>query len=217
MSNEITKAIRIFLAEEHLFVRKGLRLVLEEEEDFEVVGETSDSAGLFQNLGTSSADIAIVDFTLPGTEALDLFTDLKKSFPSIPILTLSMHPEDRFATMAFKAGVSGYLTKDTSPEIIVIAVRKIARERAYITPWVAKELSMNLESQRLEAFHPILSGVELQTMRALAAGKMIKEIAKELSISARTVNRRMSRIMEKMNMRTIKELKMYAINKRLAE
>ncbi len=217
MSYETTQVIKIFLAEDHLLVRKGLRLVLEEEEDFKVVGEASDSAGLFQNLGTSSPDIAIVDFTLPGTETLDLLTNLKRLFPSIPVLALSMHPEDRFATMAFKAGVAGYLTKDTSPEIIIIAIRKIAREQAYVTPWITKELAMNLETRRLEALHAVLSGVELQIMRALAAGKRIREIAIELSISAQTVSGRMSRIMEKMNMKTVSELKMYAINNRLVE
>ncbi len=209
--------IRILIADDHPLVRKGLRQVLEEEVDFQIVGEAVDASDLVEKLHASAIDVVVTDLSMPGRNGLDLVADVKRLFPDIPILVLSMHPEDRFAVRALKAGVSGYLTKETPPEIIVSAIRKIHSGRKYITPSLAEKLASEIEAPVGQTPHQALSNREYQIMCALASGKKIKDIADELSISVHTVNTYKSRIMEKMNMKSVTELTLYAIENHLIE
>jgi len=217
MRSADTDIIKIFIADDHPLVRKGLRQVLEEEVDFNVIGEASDATELLELLDHFEVDVIVTDLAMPGRSGLDLVADVKRVAPSVAVLVLSMHPEDRFATRALKAGASGYLTKDASPEIIMSAIRKVATGRKFITPSLAEKLANEIDAHSSQAIHEVLSNREFQVMCALASGKKIKEIADELSISIHTVNTYKTRIMEKMNMKTIHDLTLYAIDNHLIE
>lgn len=209
--------IGIFIADDHPLVRKGLKEILEAEIDLKVIGEASNDQELLDGLEKSRADILITDLSMPGRGILTAISDLKRVHPKLPVLVLTMHPEDRFAVRALRSGVSGYLTKDTAPEEIIKAVRTIAGGKKYITPSLAEKLAFEIDRDPERRPHEALSNREFQIMRALAAGKKIREVAEDLSISIHTVNTYKSRIMEKMNMKTVTELTLYAIENHLIE
>lgn len=140
MSIESSQIINIIIADDHPLVRSGLRNVLEEEPDFKVVGEAADAANLLKCLRGSDANVVITDLAMPGCDGADLIARLKKERPSLPVIVLSLHPEERFATHAMAAGASCYLTKDKSPEILINAIRQVANGQNYVTASAAAEL-----------------------------------------------------------------------------
>lgn len=209
--------IRLFIADDHPLVRKGLRDILQGEVDFKVIGEAENDQKLLEGVDKVKPDVLITDLSMPGRGALSVLTEVKNHFPKLPVLILTMHPEERFAVRALRSGASGYLTKDTKPEEIIKAVRMVAAGKKYITPSLGEKLVLELDRDLERPLHETLSNREFQIMRALASGKKIKELAEELSISIHTVNTYKSRIMEKMNMKSITELTMYAIENHLLE
>jgi two-component system, NarL family, invasion response regulator UvrY len=209
--------IRLFIADDHPLIRKGLREILEGEVDLEVVGEATNDQELLDGIRNRPPDVLITDLSMPGRGILTVIADVKRANPKLPILVLTMHPEERFAVRALRSGVSGYLTKDTAPEEIVRAVRTLARGQKYITASLAEKLALELGRDPEKPLHETLSNREFQIMRALAGGRKIKEIAGDLCISIHTVNTYKSRIMEKMGMKSVTELTMYALEKHLIE
>lgn len=209
--------IRLFIADDHPLVRKGLREILEGEGDLKVIGEGSNEQELLDGVERMRPDVLITDLSMPGKGTLSLLGDLKHRYPKLPILVLTMHPEERFAVRALKSGASGYLTKETAPEEIISAVRTLAKGKKYITGSLAEQLASELDRDLDKQPHEVLSNREFQIMRALAQGKKVKDIADELSISIHTVNTYKSRVMEKMNMKNVTELTLYAIEKHLIE
>jgi len=209
--------IRLFIADDHPLVRKGLKEILESEIDLKVVGEASNDQEILDGLRDNEADVLVTDLSMPGRGMLSILTDVKQLYPKLPVLVLTMHPEERFAVRALKSGASGYLTKDTSPEDIIKAVRTLAKGKKYITDSLAEKLAFELDRDSERPIHETLSNREFQIMCALALGKKIKEVSDELSISIHTVNTYKARIMEKMNMKTVTELTLYAIENHLIE
>ncbi len=209
--------IKIFIADDHPLIRKGIKEIFEEEIDIKVIGDAAYPHEVLEGLKKLEPDVLITDLSMPGRSGLDLISDIKQLFPKLPILVLTMHPEDRFAVRAFKAGAFGYLTKDAKPEEIIKAVRQVVTGRKYITPSIAEMLATEIDRDISKMPHELLSDREYQIMQLIASGKKVSEIAEKLSISIRTVNTYRSRVLEKMNMKTNAELTMYAIENKLID
>lgn len=209
--------IKLFIADDHPLVRKGLKEILESEGDLKVVGEAANEHELLEGVEMCKPDVLITDLSMPGRGTLSVLIDLKHHHPKLSVLVLTMHPEERFAVRALKSGASGYLTKDTAPEEIILAVRALSKGKKYITGSIAEKLAFELDRDLEKQPHEALSNREFQIMCALASGKKVKEVAEELSISIHTVNTYKSRIMEKMMMKSITELTFYALEKGLIE
>ena len=209
--------IKILIADDHPLIRKGIKDVLEEEMDFKVVADAAYPHEILDGIKNHNPDILITDLSMPGRSGLDLISDIRQLYPKLPILVLTMHPEERFAIRALKAGSAGYLTKDTKPEDIIKAVRQILTGRKYITPSIAEKLATEFERDFEKDPHQLLSDREYQVMRMIAAGEKIRDIAMKLSLSIRTVNTYRARILDKMKMKNDTELTFYAMEHHLLD
>jgi DNA-binding NarL/FixJ family response regulator len=207
--------MKIIIVDDHELIREGLKKVTAKESDIEVMGEASNSDELFELLDKHEVDIVILDISLPGRSGIDIITDIKIQAPDTKILILSMHPEDRFAVQALKAGASGYITKNNASKSLVAALRKISDGRKYITSNLAEQLATELEMNYEKPLHESLSTREFEVMRLMAQGKAVRDIAETLSISANTVASYRSRILEKMKMKSNAEIIRYAIEQKL--
>jgi two-component system invasion response regulator UvrY len=207
--------IRILIADDHPLVREGLKRTLKEESDVSVVCEAENTAQLLEQIGRHELDAVITDLSMQGGSALDVLQEIKKKAPELPIIILSMYPEDQFAVRAIRGGASAYLTKESAPRELVRALRTVVSGRKYITPAVAERLAAWPGTE--ESPHERLSEREFQIFSRLASGKSIKEIADELFISVNTVNTHRSHILEKMGLQTNIELSHYAIRNRLIQ
>jgi DNA-binding NarL/FixJ family response regulator len=198
-------------------VRQGLKQILSEEPDIEVVGEAQNSQEVLELVQKQDWDIVILDITMPGRGGIDVLKELKHQYPKLPVLMLSVHPEDQYAVRALKAHASGYMTKDSAPEELVKAIRKILRGGKYISSTLAEKLAFDLETETEKPLHETLSDREHQVLLMIASGKTVSEIAKELSLSVKTIDTYRARILEKMKMKTNAELTHYAIKNKLVE
>jgi DNA-binding NarL/FixJ family response regulator len=209
--------IRVFIADDHPLVRKGMANLLKEEPDFGVTGQGSNAHEVLDGLQKVSADVLVMDLSMPGRSGLDLLRELRVLYPRLPILILSMHPEERFAVRALKAGAAGYLTKETPPEEILQAIRRVAEGRKYVSPSLAEKLAVSVGKRNGGLPHENLSDRELQVLCMIASGKKVKEIADDLHLSFRTINTFRARILHKMNMKSNVELTHYAIEHKLVD
>lgn len=209
--------IRVFIADDHVLVRKGLRKVLEESDNIEVVGEAADYTGLAAGVKQTPFDVLVLDISMPGKNGIDSLRQLLKDKPQLKALIVSMYPEDQFALRALKAGAKGYLTKTSSPDNLVEAVTQIAAGRKFLTPEVALALAESVDASTEGPRHATLSDREFQTLRLIAAGRKLSEIASDMALSAKTVSVYRARLLEKLNMKTNVELTRYALENRLVE
>jgi DNA-binding NarL/FixJ family response regulator len=209
--------IRVFIADDHALVRKGLRQVLEESDHIEVVGEAAEYAGLAAGVKQVEFDVLVLDISMPGKNGIDALRQLLKDKPHLKALIVSMYPEDQFALRALKAGAKGYLTKTSGPDNLVEAVTQIAAGRKFLTPEVALALAENVGADAEGPRHATLSDREFQTLRLIAAGRKLSEIASDMALSAKTVSVYRARVLEKLNMKTNAELTRYALENRLVE
>lgn len=209
--------IRVFIADDHVLVRKGLRKVLEESDNIEVVGEAADYTGLAAGVKQTPFDVLVLDISMPGKNGIDSLRQLLKDKPQLKALIVSMYPEDQFALRALKAGAKGYLTKTSSPDNLVEAVTQIAAGRKFLTPEVALALAESVDASSEGPRHATLSDREFQTLRLIAAGRKLSEIASDMALSAKTVSVYRARLLEKLNMKTNVELTRYALENRLVE
>ena len=209
--------IRVLIADDHAVVRQGLKQILSEQPDMKVLGEASTVPELFNHIRKDKWDVVVLDISMPGRGGLDGLKQLKLEQPRLPVLILSIHPEDQFAVRALKAGASGYLTKDSAPEELVQAIRKVLTGGKYITAGLAEKLAADLETDTGKPLHEALSDREFQILRLIASGKSATAIAKRLSLSVKTVSTYRARILEKMKMETNAELMHYAMNHKLVD
>jgi two-component system, NarL family, invasion response regulator UvrY len=207
--------MKIIIVDDHELIREGIKKVAAKESDIEVTGEASNSVELFELLDKHEADIVLLDISLPGRSGIDIITDIKIKAPDTKILILTMHPEDRFAVQALKAGASGYITKNNASKSLVSALRKISDGRKYISSNLAEQLASELELNYEKPPHESLSTREFEVMRLIVEGKAVRDIAEILSISANTVASYRSRILEKMKMKTNAEIIRYALENKL--
>ena len=209
--------IKILIADDHQLIREGLKKILKEEHDMSIVGEGGNADEVFKLVRESDLDVVLLDISMPGRSGLEVLKELKHTHPKLPILMLSMHPEDRFAVRSLKAGASGYITKESAGEELVSAIRKVVGGGKYISMFLAEKLAFGLDADSGRPPHEALSDREFQVMTMISAGKKMTEIAEELSLSIRTVNTYRARILEKMQMKNNAELIHYAIQHGLVD
>lgn len=209
--------IRVLIVDDHPVVRKGLRQILANEPDMEAVVEAESVHELMQHVRESEWDVVVLDISLPDRSGLEALKDLKALHPELPVLFLSMHPEDQYAVRALKAGASGYLTKESATDELVNAVRKVVGGGRYVSSSLAEKLAMAVGTDYEKPLHEALSDREYQVACMIASGKKTKEIAETLSLSVKTVSTYRARILEKMNMASNAELTYYAVKNKLVE
>ncbi|MFI5210535.1 MAG: response regulator [Gemmatimonadales bacterium] len=203
-------AIRIFIADDHPIVRQGLRRMVEADSGMAIAGEAGDGASLLTALETAVADLVLLDVSMPGGPFLETLRALRERHPTVRVLVLSVHPEDQWAVRALRAGASGYLTKDHSPDQLLEAIRRVYRGGKYVSPTLAEQLASQLDVAGERAPHELLSDREFDVMRRLGSGLTVSQVAAELGISAKTVSTYRSRILEKMAVTTNADLVRYA-------
>jgi len=206
--------IRILIVDDHAIVRRGLIQILADEQDINV-SETADPHEAVSLIRKRVWDLVVLDLDLPGKSGLDLLKEMKRERPRLPVLILSFYPQDQFAMRTLRAGAAGFMSKDAAPEELVKAIRKIVRGGKYISEQVAESLVSDLNTKAKETPHEVLSDREFQILRLFGAGKTVKDIAEQLSISTPTVSTYRARILKKTGMKTTAEMVRYAIQSRL--
>ena len=209
--------IKVFIADDHTLIRGGIKNLLAMESDIKLVGETSNPFEVVDQIKKNKCDILILDLSMPGKNGLDVLKEIKTFMPEVKVLIMTMLPEDQFAKRTLKAGASGYITKNLASEELIIAIRRIATGRKYVTQALAEKLVDDLDDSSEKAPHEILSDREFQILLMMSKGKSQTDIAKELSISISTVNTYRSRIFEKLNLQSNAELIHYAFQNNLIE
>jgi DNA-binding NarL/FixJ family response regulator len=207
--------IRILIADDHAIVRKGLRQLLLEEYPSATIEEVNDAETLIKKTITAEWDIVICDLSMPGRSGLDALRQIKQSSPSLPVLIMSMHPEDQYALRVLKAGASAYLGKETIHDELINAIHTARLGKKYITPSIAEKLADAFQNDTDKDNHQALSDREFDVFKLLAQGKSVSEIANQFSLSITTVSTYRSRILEKMSMRSNAEMTRYALEKGL--
>jgi DNA-binding NarL/FixJ family response regulator len=203
--------IKILIADDHPVVRKGLKEIIQATPDMTVSGEASDGQEVLEKVMKIDFDVVVLDIAMPGRSGLDVLKELKRGKPELPVLILSIHPEEQYAVRVLKAGASGYLTKDSAPDELITAILKVSRGKKYISSSLAEKLAYDLEIGAEKPLHETLSDREYEVMCLIASGKTVKEIAEELYLSVKTISTYRARILEKMKMRSSAELTHYAI------
>jgi len=209
--------IKVLIVDDHTIVREGLRQILEEILDIVVAGEASSAQEVIDKVRSNSFNIVLLDISLPGRGGLDVLKQLKSIKPDLPVLILSMHPEEQYAIRSLKAKASGYLTKESASDELIKAIRKVAQGRKYITSSLAEKLAFELEDSTGCSSHEKLSDREFQVMCMIASGRRVKEIANTLSLSVKTISTYRARILKKMNMKNNSQLIHYAIKTGLVD
>ncbi len=209
--------IRVLLADDHTIVRAGLKELLSETGDITVSGEANDGAEALARIRESDYDVAVLDMSMPGRSGIELIRQVKRERPRLSILVLSMHSEEQYAVRALKAGASGYLTKESAADQLVAAIRRIAAGGAFVTPETAQRLALDVSTAGAAAPHTLLSDREFQVLRLIADGKSVSEIAKQLTLSVKTISTHKTRIMRKMRLANQAELIRYAIEHELLD
>jgi two-component system, NarL family, invasion response regulator UvrY len=203
--------IRVLIADDHPLVRSGLRHVLSREQDFAPPGEAKDAEELLTVLKEQGWDALVLDIAMPGPSGLESLAEIRRLFPDLPVLILSVFPEELFAVRAIRSGASGYLTKSDAPSELVKAIRCIVGGKKYVSAVTAEALANVVRSGTNKISHELLSDREFQVMRRIAAGKTVSEIATEIGLSVKTVSTYRARALEKLNMRTNSQFTEYAI------
>jgi two-component system, NarL family, invasion response regulator UvrY len=207
--------VRILIADDHAIVRKGLKQIILDEFPSAVVEEVGDVESLIRQVMKTTWDVLICDISMPGRSGVEALHQVKQINPQLPVLIMSMHPEDQYALRVLKAGAAGYLSKDTVHDDLINAIRTIRLGRKFITPSIAEKLASALETDNGKQLHENLSDREFDVFKMIAAGKSVSEIAAQLSLSATTVSTYRSRILEKMVMKTNADLTRYALEKQI--
>jgi two-component system, NarL family, invasion response regulator UvrY len=204
--------LRILIADDHALLRVGIKHILSEHADIEVVGEACNGLDALAMVRSDSWDVVVLDMSMPGKSGIELIKQIKSEKPKLPILILSMHKEDLYAVRTLKAGASGYLCKDNAETLLAQAIRKVAGGGLFIPSAVAEKLAIEMLVGKTDAPpHTFLSDREYQIFLLIARGMRIKEIADELSLSVKTVSTHKTRLMQKMNVVKVSELIHYAI------
>ena len=209
--------IKVLLADDHAIVRGGLKEILVRHLEGVECGEAENAEQVLAQVRKRPWDLLILDITMPGRSGLDILADLKLLRPELPILVLSMLPEDQFGRAALKAGAWGYLKKESAPEELIQAVRKILAGGRYVSPALAEKFARDLQGNADRPPHEALSTREFEILVMIGSGKAVGQIAGELHLSGTTVSTYRARILEKMNMTTTAELIRYAVRNHLAD
>ncbi len=209
--------IRLLIVDDHEIVRRGLRQIVSETSDIEVAAEAGSSAEAMRLLRENTYDLVLLDISLPDKNGVETLKQIKRCKPGLPVIMLSMHAEDEFGVRALKAKASGYVNKKSAHEQLVAAIRQVVAGRRYISPDLAEELARSLGESSEKRPHELLSDREFDTLRMLAGGKSLTEIAESLSISPKTVSVYRTRLLLKMKLKNNAEIALYALKNGLIE
>lgn len=207
--------LKILIADDHGIVRAGLKQVLADTPDMTVTDEAGATEEAIRKALDGDFDVVVLDISMPGRGGLEVLQQIKSQKPKLPVLVLSMHPEEQYALRVLKAGAAGYLTKESVTEELIDAIRKVSNGMKYVSPDLAQEIAFALDSDTERPIEETLSDREFQVLCMIASGKTPREIAEELSLSVKTVSTYRSRILEKMRMKSNAELTNYAIKNNL--
>ncbi len=209
--------IKILIADDHPVVREGLKQIISKADDMKVICEALNGMEVLDLIEKQSPDVVVLDIGMPGKDGLDVLKDIKKTNSSLPVLMLSMFPEEQIAVRTFKIGAAGYMNKETAPKELVNAIRKIYGGGKYVSSALAERLVADLDSDSNKKPHELLSDREFQVLRMVAAGKDVDEIAEELFISVKTVRTYRDRILDKLKLKNDVEIARYAIKNKLLD
>jgi DNA-binding NarL/FixJ family response regulator len=209
--------IKILIADDHPIVRQGFKQVLSETADLVVADEAGNGQEVLALVARKDYDVILLDISMPGKNGLEVLKELRITNTKIPVLILSIYPEEQYAIRALKAGASGYLTKASAPEELISAIRKVSRGGKYISSSLAEKIAYELDGDAEKAPHDTLSDREYQILLMIASGKTVSDIADEMCLSVKTVSTYRSRILDKMKMKNNAELTTYAIRNKLVE
>ena len=207
--------LRILIADDHSVVRKGLKQILLEEFPAATIEDVPDAEEMIKKVMTAKWDVVVSDMSMPGRSGLDALQQIKQIHPELPVLILSIHPEEHYALRVLKAGASGYLSKGSASDELVKAVQTVLLGKKYISAAVAEKLASSFSADSPKQAHELLSDREFDVMKLLASGKSVSDIAEMLSLSVTTISTYRARIMAKMNLKTNSDLTKYAIESNL--
>jgi len=203
--------MNVLIADDHAIVRRGLKQILAETSDIVVAGEAADGREVLSKLSAADWDVLVLDINMPGRSGLDILRDIKLLRPRLPVLILSVHAEEQMATRMLKAGAAGYLNKESAPEELVTAIRKVLSGGKYVSATQAERMISDLTTGTGKLPHELLSDREYEILCLIASGKTPSQIARQLSLSVKTVSTYRTRLLEKMNLETSAQLTHYAI------
>jgi DNA-binding NarL/FixJ family response regulator len=209
--------IRVLVADDHALVRAGLKHILGMTGEVAVVGEACNGQEVMAEARRTPCDVVLLDIGMPGRSGLDVLKQLRVEHPGVAVLMLTMYPEEQYAVRALRAGAAGYLTKDSGPEELVNAVRKVASGGRYVSMRTAESLAFEVQGRFRQSPHEALSDRELQVLCMIARGRTVKEIADELTLSPKTVSTYRSRVLAKLNLRNNSEIAYYAVKEALVD
>lgn len=209
--------LNILIADDHPIVRTGLKQILEEAPEKMACEEAKDGHDVLRKIAGNAYDLVLLDIAMPGLNGLDCLKQAKKECPRLPILIISMYPEEQYAVRALKAGASGYLTKQSAPDELLLAITKVLSGRKYVSASLAEKLAWQLETDAGDHPHEKLSDREYQVLQLIASGKTSTQIAKELFLSVKTISTYRARILDKMKLKNNAELTHYAIRNQLVD
>lgn len=209
--------IRVLIADDHAILRRGLIEILRSAFEDAVCGEAENAEQVLAQIEIHGWDLVILDVSMPGRSGIDVLADLKRLHPKLPVLVLSMHPEDQYAKRVLRAGAAGYMNKDSDPEELIKGIRNILTGGRYVSPALAEVLALDLSRPAQQPLHESLSARELEVLLLIGSGKTISQIAEVLHLSATTVSTYRARILEKMDMTTSAELMSYVVRHQLAD
>ena len=210
-------SIRVFIADDHAIVREGLKQILAEQRDIIVAGEAETGLDAVKLFRKSRCNVLLLDISLPDRNGIEVLKQIKSEKPELAVLMLSMHREDQYAIRSLKAGAAGYLTKQSAPRELVNAIRQVAGGQRYVSAQLAQALAAQIGENHEAPIHESLSDREYQTLTMIASGKTVSEIARDLSLSVKTVSEYRSRLLAKMKLKTSAELTHYAIRNQLID
>ncbi|MES2127365.1 MAG: response regulator transcription factor [Pseudomonadota bacterium] len=209
--------IRVFIADDHAIVREGLKQILADSRDIIVAGEAENGVDAIKLFRKAKCHVMLLDISLPDRSGIEVLKLVKKENPDLAVLMLSMHREDQYAIRSLKAGAAGYLTKQSAPRELVVAIRQVAAGQKYVSAALAQELANQVGDDHEQAPHETLSDREYQTLTMIASGKTVGTIARELSLSVKTISEYRSRLLVKMKLKNSAELTHYAIKNQLID
>lgn len=208
---------KVLIADDHAVVRKGVEAVLSDHPDLQVGGEATDAREVLEKVRDVTWDLVILDLAMPGGEGLETLRRIRTIAPDLPVVILSMHPEDQMAARLLEAGANGYVQKEAVSSELVTAIRRVLGGQRYVSPAMASKLASDLGGDPTREPHELLSDREFQVLRMLGSGKTVSGIAEELVLSVKTVSTYRTRLMDKMEMQTTAEIIRYAIENDLAQ
>ena len=207
--------IKVLIADDHPVVRRGLRQILEDAGDILVGGEVGTADAVLEQVRAERWNVVLLDIGLPGGNGIDLTREIRRDRPDARVLILTAHSEEQYGVRAIKAGAAGFLRKETAPENLIEATRRVAAGGRYVSPTLAESLASVLAGDTDAQPHELLSDREFEVLKLLASGKTVSQVATELSLSVKTVSTHRMRMLKKMNMKTNSELMHYALRRGL--